>query len=266
MIALVCSSQDPASVNISARLADRYGLEETGDIRDDCSDIVLYRIGVPPIQADFIDDLHADLIIFLSKHSSASEVPAMTVHSMGNWGKEAKLGGRPQTLSVSAPSVMLSVLQNMNKSEIEIEKTYEATHHGPLLNTPSMFAELGGTRAAMENKEAGKAVADAVYKAANDALNHTTPVNKIVIGIGGGHYPSKFTSIAIEKGYAFSYIMPKYSIINSEVDSISMLEQAVARSSERPDLAVIDWKSINSSARAHVIKELDRIGIGYERA
>ena len=61
-------------------------------------------------------------------------------------------------------------------------------------------------------------------------------------------------------------MMPKHAILNSDgTDNIEMLEQAIAKSSERAESAVIDWKSIKSVQRAAIIKKLEEIGIGYER-
>ena len=44
-----------------------------------------------------------------------------------------------------------------------------------------------------------------------------------------------------------------------------MLEQAIRRSDEPPESAVIEWKGINASTRESVIKALGTIGIDYER-
>lgn len=265
MILLVYSTEDSASVNIAEQIKKRHGLKDTESISDHLPELVLYKITTPLVHAEFLDEIGADLIILLCRHTSASEVPAMTVHSAGNWGSEARLGGKPRSLSVAAPSAMLSILERMRKSESKVEKTYEATHHGPLLNTPSVFAELGGTETTMTDPEFGAVVGDAVYGAATDVINLNLHYKKIVMGIGGNHYPKRFTKLAVEKGYAFSHIMSKYSIINDNGDSIDMLEQAVARSSERPELAVIDWKSLKAEVREHVIGKLGMIGIDYER-
>jgi D-aminoacyl-tRNA deacylase len=264
MILIAYTSTDAASMNIAAQLRKRYGLEETKTLAQK-PPLAMYKVDLGLIGADFLDEAGADLIIFASRHTSASEVPAMTVHATGNWGSEARLGGKPKSLSVSAPSAMLCVLEAMHKSSVNIEKTYEATHHGPLLNTPSLFAELGGTKETMEDEQAAGAVADAIYQGATSAINFKAHYNKIAIGIGGNHYPQKFTRLAIEKGYAFSHIISKYSLINDNVDNIDMLEQALTRSSERPGLAVIDWKSINSGIRERVITKLDGLGIEHER-
>ena len=265
MIAIVYSTTDPASMNIAAQLKAIHGMNDAQNPIKDPSGIVLYRITTSLMHADFLDELGADLIVFISEHVSAAGTPAMTVHSTGNWGEETKFGGKPRSLSVAAPSAMLAILSQMKKSKLDMAKTYEATHHGPLLNTPSVFAELGGNIETMNNEDGARAVADSVYQAVTQITNFKLQYRKVVLGIGGNHYPQKFSDLAVEKGYAFSHIMPKYSLINDNADNISMLDQALSRSSERPQTAVIDWKSLNSGIREKVITKLGNLGIGYER-
>ena len=221
--------------------------------------INLCRVDGPLVHAEFLNGVKAQLIVFVGRHSSASQVPSMTVHSLGNFGTQANLGGRPRSLSIASPITMRSILVRMSEFQSAVGKTYEATHHGPLLDIPSAFAELGGSNAAMHDKQAAAIVADAVVGAVKHPAGN--PHAKVAIGIGGNHYPSKFTKLAIENGYAFSHIVSKYSL----ADSIDMLDQAVDRSSPRPEIAVIDWKSINSVTRENVIRRLEGIGIGYER-
>jgi len=212
------------------------------------------------LETDFLDQIiKTDLIIFPCSHKSAKEVASFTAHAEGNWTGEAKLGGQPRQLSFSSPQMMhkvLSILSKNNSTSLPV--IYEATHHGPLLKTPSMFVEVGGSREALESVEYCTFVAKSIIDALSSGPETgTTPV----LGIGGMHYADKFTRMALEKGYAFSHIMPKYYV--NETDMIS---QAVERSSERPEKAVIEWKSIKSDERQRVIANLEDLGIGYERA
>ncbi len=263
MIAIAYSLSDPASLNIAECLKSRYGVKEGDPVH--LQELFLYKVPSALVHAESLDSLGADAIIFASKHSSASGVASMTVHSMGNFGAEAKLGGTPHSLSVAAPSLMLSVLEAMHKSGASVEKTYEATHHGPLLNTPSVFAEIGGNEDAVNNQGYAEDVAGAIYEAATCTINFKAKYHKVVIGIGGNHYPKKFTALALEKGYAFSHIISKYSLLNDFSSDLGMLEQAVQRSSERPETAVLEWKSLNSETRDRVVKKLDSMGMSHER-
>lgn len=255
MISFVYSNMDPVSSNAAAYLIRERGLKEgknSGRIR-------LMKIEGSLIGAEI--EAHEDSVLyFLSQHRSSSGVSAFTTHPTGNWGDEAKLGGKPRQLSVAAPLHMLGIIKNLAQIKAEPEKTYEATHHGPLLMMPSLFAEFGGSEEVLNDKGMAELLAEAAYKAASDAIDGKIHCSKVVLGIGASHYPSKFNKLAIEKDYAFSHIMPKY------MADASMLEQAIERSDPKPEAAVIDWKGINSYAREIIIRQLDQIGIAYERA
>ncbi len=266
MILIACSLQDTASINAAQALISLAGLSETVPGRYDSGKIRLQVIDSILPKAEGLDAAGAELIIFMSRHSSASGISAFTVHPTGNWGHEARLGGSPQMLSIAAPSPMLKILKLFKKSPINMESTYEATHHGPTLKTPSLFAEFGGNDATINDKRIAGELGRIVFESAQDAAEGVKEYKTIVIGIGGTHYPKKFTDLAQNKDYAFSHIMPKHAITNGDgTDNIEMLNQAVERSSERVEKAVIDWKSINSEVRSRVIKKLSDIGIDYER-
>ena len=135
---------------------------------------MLKKLETSLIGAEGADKMGAELIIFMSRHSSSSGIPALTVHSMGNWGAEARLGGMPHMLSMSAPSAMLEMLKRFNRSDMGVDKTYEATHHGPLLSTPSFFAELGGSDALAGSKSVAAELGDMVFEAA-DIISRRKP-------------------------------------------------------------------------------------------
>ena len=265
MISIIFTSEEIVSFSAGQSIISRLGLKEERSGVYLNGEIELRKIGSSLLNAEALDSIGSDLIIFLSRHSSSSGVPSLTVHPTGNLGAEAQLGGKPYSLSVSAPSAMLSILELMSGSGLSVEKTYEATHHGPLMDTPSMFAEYGGGQEAISDKGMAERLGMMVYRAAERIAASDAEYSKVVIGIGSNHYPSKFTKLAVEKGYAFGHIMPKHALVDGSEAGLSMIDKAVERSSERPDCAVIDWKSLNSESRSRIIKRLDGIGIDHER-
>ncbi len=266
MIAILYSPKDAVSSNAAEALISSMDLEESGEGIHSSGGIMLRRMEAGLTGAAEADRFGADLVIFMSRHSSSSGIPALTVHSLGNWGPEARLGGIPRTLSMSAPSAMLEMLRRFSRSGLGVAKTYEATHHGPALSTPSFFAEFGGDDALAVNKLIASELGGMVYEAADMISRRKPECSKVVIGIGSNHYPRKFTRLALEKGYAFSHIMPKHAIVNGDgSNNISMIGQAIKMSSEKVESAAIEWKSLSSAMRSDIIKELDGIGIGYER-
>ncbi len=270
MIGIVYSKLDEAGVNMASHIAKNHDFEAVEGLPyiKYQSDIAkMYEADVLAFKADFADSFKCDALVFLSRHASEAGISAFTTHSLGNWRNDAPIGGSPKQLSYASPLLMLEVLKNISKIDFDVEKTYEATHHGPLLKTPALFIELGGTQEMISNKSCATLVADAAYKAIASFAKEETEFQKVAIGIGGTHYPEKFSKLANEKGYAFSHIMPKYAVSNEDgSDNLDMLEQTLSRSSKEPDVAVIDWKSLNSVMKEKTMKKLNEIGLDYEKA
>jgi D-aminoacyl-tRNA deacylase len=263
---IIYSLSDPTSVNAAESLKSDLGFEEAAPIEGrrhfiskDMPGVEILEIQELHINAEFLDRIiRTDMIFFLSRHRSAAGVPSFTVHPEGNWSAEAKLGGKPKELSVAAPVAMLNVLKKMSGSSQEgINVTYEATHHGPLLNTPSLYIEVGGNDEIINSKPLASTLAMCLGKAIADA---DADFNKIAVGVGSTHYPSKFTKLALDGKYAFAHMMPKHFV--AEVD---MLQQAFDRARPRPEVCVIEWTSVNATERNKVLDKLKELGIEYVR-
>ncbi|MDE1850400.1 MAG: hypothetical protein KGH54_01240 [Candidatus Micrarchaeota archaeon] len=268
MIGIAYSESDPASRNMAEHLIKEHGFEEWEMRGERCwrkEHAILWRSISPLISAEEIDDLGFDCVYFLSRHKSAEGVPALTTHSLGNWGREAKLGGKPGQLSFAAPMEMLGIIKGIEGMDsVGFEKTYEATHHGPLMKTPSLFVELGGDERSINSKMMAQRLADKVDAA---IFEEEADCSKVVMGIGGTHYPRKFTMLAIGKGYAFSHIMPRYAILNPDgSDNLSVLELVLERSSAEPEAAVVEWRSLSAVIKERVLNKLGEIGLDHERA
>ncbi len=262
VIGFVYSTKNEASRNMGEYLLREHGFQELSESIFRSGNIALYRIDSELVYYNTIENADLELVCFLSSHSSAQGIGAFTVHPLGNWSGENRLGGEPMKLSVAAPGAMFSVLSGLDRIESSLTKTYEATHHGPLLRRPSLFVELGGN----DHVRADRMLAGKVAEAAYNAVENDPEYRKVVVGIGSMHYPAKFTRLALLKGYAFGHILPKYAIMNADGSSnISMLEQACSESSEQPEAAVIEWKSMNAAMRSIVIRKLDEMGLEYEK-
>lgn len=270
VIGIVYSKLDVAGANMVEHLVKGYGFEAADAVshakyQNDLARI--YEIDVFPFQADFVDSFGCETIVFLSRHKSEAGVASFTTHSLGNWRDSADFGGAPKRLSFAAPVLMRFTLEELSKIEVSAEKTYEATHHGPLLKTPSLFVELGGSDEMIASREGAAKVADAAYGAISSFAEADAESGRVVIGIGSNHYPEKFSRLALEKGYAFSHIMPKYAILNDGGgNNLDVLAQALTNSAPEPEAAVVDWKSLNSLMKEETLKKLDEIGLDHEKA
>lgn len=166
------------------------------------------------------------IAIFISRHTSKTGEPTLTVHPIGNYG-EAKFGGKTKTIVKSSPKVMTELLRNLNKNAKE-KKTYhkvcfEVTHHGPFLNIPSLFIEVGSTENEWKKQKPAKIVAQTILDLLENNFYEEDFSNDIpvLIGIGGGHYAPRFTDVAFEKNAAFGHMIPNYQIesgnLNDEI-------------------------------------------------
>ncbi|MEM0149400.1 MAG: D-aminoacyl-tRNA deacylase [Candidatus Micrarchaeaceae archaeon] len=260
MLYIVYTTEDPVSEGIAEALIHIAGFEDAGSaigsrlLSSKALGARMLELNASLLEAERLDNLGADALILLSKHSSSKSIPSLTVHPTGNWSDKAELGGKPKELSMAAPLYMRAVLRALSifNNDKAMIVTYEATHHGPLLMTPSMFVEIEEHSYTHKN-------AETVAMAIVDALQKVEKL-QVAIGIGSIHYPQKFTALALGGRYAFSHMMPKYY-----VDNVDMIEEAAARSDPKADLAVIDWKSISAAQRKQVIGELEKIGLKYER-
>jgi D-aminoacyl-tRNA deacylase len=210
--------------------------------------------------AGFFKDF--ELVIFISRHSSESGTPTLSVHAPGNLGK-AELGGLSRKVSFSPANAMRDALKVMARYKAEMrldyEVSYEATHHGPCLDAPTMFAELGSSSKQWSDSRAAEIIGHAVMDAARSFGKH--PV-EAVLGVGGLHYNSKFTRMALENEVAFGHIIPKYAIPDLDIE---ILRHCVQRTLERVNRIILDWKGIKSENKVSLIRMFEEMGLPFDK-
>ncbi|MCJ7793542.1 D-aminoacyl-tRNA deacylase, partial [Candidatus Bathyarchaeota archaeon] len=205
---------------------------------------------------------NADLIVFISRHSSASGKPTLSVHAPGNLGN-AELGGLPRTISVSPATAMRDALKALlhykEQLQLDYEVSYECTHHGPSLNVSAMFVELGSSETQWSDSKAAMAVANSAVSA---IVNFSKSANSVALGIGGTHYNQKFTRMALAGEAVFGHMIPKYavSIIDSEI-----LSQCIEKTLEKVSLAILDWKGIRSQDKPKLLSALQDVGLPFKK-
>jgi len=271
MMLIVASNEDEASTNIAQRIVELRGFGETGETFQDnpvyqktigISDIKLVTIESESINAQFITDHFApQLLIFVSRHSSQSGIPTLSVHTPGNLTEEAEKGGFSKQVSTSPASAMKEALREMARQteerQLAYKVSYECTHHGPSLNVPTMFAELGSSPKQWRDADAAEAVAHAAIAAATNQTEYPT-----VIGIGGPHYNEKFTKIALTTSTAFGHIVPKYAIAKIDTDT---LRQCVRKTVEKVGSVLLDWKGIKGEDKEKLVKTINAVGLKVEK-
>lgn len=271
MILLMASRSDIAGLNISGKLIEIFGfredsekiLGETTYVKElgssEVAKLVIVKDEVVNMQ-DIPPLNNLKMIIFVSRHSSKSGTPTLSVHTPGNIG-EAFLGGKPRKVSISPASAMKAALIEMKAARDEIdlpyEVSYECTHHGPSLDIPAMFVELGSTPKQWVDQRAAEVVARGAIAAAENKM-----VYPAALGIGGQHYNEKFTRIALTSEIAFGHMIPKYAV--HEVDEY-IIKHCIERTVEMVDRVILDWKGIKSEDKQPLMNILKKVGLSIER-
>ncbi|MEM3478485.1 MAG: D-aminoacyl-tRNA deacylase [Candidatus Bathyarchaeia archaeon] len=271
MIFFIASKMDVAGLNIARKLIELFEFKE-GDELFLGNPVYVKRVrGSETAKLVFVNDepvktqdipYPSDLkiAIFISRHSSRSGTPTLSVHTPGNIG-EASLGGIAGKVSISPASAMKAALLEMKKAQEEMslpyEVSYECTHHGPSLDFPAMFVELGSSIDQWRDPKAAEAVARGAMAAAENEN-----VYPAALGVGGQHYNDKFTRIALTSDIAFGHMIPKYAIpiVDEEI-----LNQCVERTLEKVQLAVLDWKGMKSEDRQKIVKIVEKLGLEFRK-
>jgi D-aminoacyl-tRNA deacylase len=273
MILIVASNKDTGSLNIKKQILSNYQFSEKPEtfesnpiheIRISDKLVRLVTLNDESVYAQNLPNYFMDLelVIFISRHSSLSGTPTLSVHAPGNLG-EAELGGLPRKVSVSPANAMrealLTMMRGKEQRKLEYEVCYEGTHHGPSLDVPTMFAELGSRPQQWNDVEAAWIVANSTMNAIMRFGDHKT---RVALGIGGPHYNPKFTRMAMEEGFAFGHIIPKYAIakINSAI-----LRQCIERTREKVEMIILDWKGIKGEDKEALVDLLEDVHTPFEK-
>jgi len=257
MYALVYSVNDPAGKGIADWLRTYYRLDKCRELingAEECYEhktFILTGFKEDTINFDFLDHRigFVDGYIVLSRHSSAKRVKSYTVHHTGNYGPEALYGGKPESLAPAFSTASHRLLVALKrycdeKSRCEeYEVSYEATHHGPTeVSKPLCFVEIGSSidewRQLQNHEVVGLAVVDLVEKG---------PLKtRVVIGIGGGHYPRKHTKLALQQKYTYGHIMAKYALPYLSSKTLTMM---INKTNPRPEAIIVEKKGTRREHR-----------------
>lgn len=268
-IAIITSSKDTAGSNIRSNLIELFGFDKTDGKFDGnevfCCDkiqnksIKLYLINEELIFAEDIDKkISADVFIFASKHRSKENTPGFTVHPIGNFG-EADFGGKEKELCFSSAVLLKNLFVELNDvaKETSFDITMETTHHGPYVEKPAVFVEIGSTEKEWNNKQNGEIIANTII----NALRSENKNYQIAIGIGGPHYCSNFNKIMLRNNIAISHICPKYRL--DKLDE-GLMKQSMKKTIEKVDFVLLDWKGLGKE-KQRIVEMLKKLNIETKR-
>jgi D-aminoacyl-tRNA deacylase len=274
MILLVSSNKDPASLNIKEQILKNYVFQKKAEVFEqdpiytadvNGNYVILITLNYESVTAQDLPAKFPDanLIIFISRHSSQSGKPTLSVHVPGNFGT-AELGGNPKSVSIAPAVAMQTALKAMvhykePMSLFDYEVSYECTHHGPSLKVPTMFVELGSSPAQWSDIKAAEAVG---HSAMTAIATFTGIPSSAVLGIGGTHYNERFTTMALVGVAAFGHIIPKYAL--PSIDA-AMIKQCVEQTFDKVQLAMLDWNGIKSEDKPALLAALEEAGLPYQK-
>lgn len=268
-IAIISSSKDPAGINIRSNLIKLSDFEKTNE-KFDGNDVFqfvkipnktvnLYTTDDDLIFSENIDrEIIADAFIFASKHRSKENTKSFAVHPIGNWGN-AEFGGKEKLLCFSSAILMKNLFVELNSiaKDSSYELTMEATHHGPYVEKPSVFVEIGSTENEWNEMENGGIIARTIMGSLNNK-NHNF---RIAVGIGGPHYCNNLNKIILRTDIAFSHICPKYHL--GKLDE-NLIRQAIAKTKEKTDFIVLDWKGLGGE-KQKIVEMLKNLNLEFKR-
>jgi D-aminoacyl-tRNA deacylase len=192
-----------------------------------------------------------ELVVYLSKHRSESRTPSLTVHPVGN-AKGADLGGQPSRLVPAAPTWMTAALRRLRSfaAGLPYAVTFEATHHGPYLESPTFYIEQGSTEKEWSDEAASAVIAR--------SLLDLRPVEApVAVGLGGGHYAPRHTDVALARRVAFGHLLPSHALEDAPA---TLLEQARDRT-PGASLAYLHRKSLGKPETRALEAEVERLGL-----
>ena len=222
---IIASEADTASINLRDRLLEmaewkkdgEFDGEEIWSLSKDYGNFCLsgtrlitikkLHIHAEGIERKWVEETGIDVnnIVFLSRHKAASGRPSLTVHPIGNWGK-ADYGGQEGRVSGASPKWMTGLLLSIYKNRLPgYDVCFETTHHGPLIDKPTMFLEIGSGEEQWELREPAETLIR--------SLLELEPAEGVtVVGIGGGHYTPRFTEAVLSHKVCLGHMVANYGL------------------------------------------------------
>ncbi|EZQ01830.1 D-tyrosyl-tRNA(Tyr) deacylase [Candidatus Acidianus copahuensis] len=192
-----------------------------------------------------------DIIVVFSRHESSSKIPSFTVHHVGN-PTEATLGGKPETLDIAFPKLITAIYRELIDIPIDIQKTFEATHHGPTLEVPILFVEIGSSMEFWTNEKLVSELVKATLKGIGKVDD--IECESVITVFGGPHYSP--TASRLSKSSCISHIISKHFI---EKISNNVILQAIEKSINNVNLVILD--SLNKRNKEKIILSVSDLNI-----
>ncbi len=263
---IVASKKDRAGINITTQLSQFRENPLLSSMKKSPSfDFYLAEDEIIQTQNLDLKRINSyDFIIFASKHESEKKERALTVHSPGNF-RDAIYGGEKGKVCKTSAIFMKQIFEKLNKNSEkyhlkDYKITMEATHHGPLIEKPCLFIEIGSSENEWRDSKAGFVIAKTISEAIEEFKPN--PYNEVAIAIGGPHYCPNFNKIQASSNIAISHVISQYVFPLTE----EMVKEAVEKTEEEIDFVLLDWKGLGNEDHRKMIKEiLDKLYLNSKK-
>jgi len=271
MLLILSSGNDLASTNIKQRMLELGGWEEAGQafgskalrrgrfVVATFADEHLYH-DHPDREASEALNEDWEAVVYLSRHRSASGNRSLTVHPIGNYGA-ADFGGTEGTLVPSAPRLMTAALRALKRraAALDYSVSYEVTHHGPTLATPTFFIEIGSGEKEWLEEPPAEAIARALTEADEED-------DVVAVGVGGGHYAPRFTDVCLERRLSFGHMLPNYQLKGKGPDEWERMFDLAVAATPGTEAAYFHRKAMDKKAYRHLAGYAGERGVSVVRA
>jgi D-aminoacyl-tRNA deacylase len=161
-------------------------------------------------------------VIFPSRHSAASGNASLTLHPIGTMqippNEIPDYGGRAGDCPPPNPRIAAwwRELNRVASKLDEFDLSLETTHHGPWIETPSLFIEIGSTSETWGHKEAAKLLAGIIHRGLglddSAGLGVWNGQGRVVVTLGGGHYAPRGNLLASHEGIWIGHMLATYAL------------------------------------------------------
>ena len=168
-------------------------------------------------------------VIFPSRHSAASGRPSLTLHPIGvmqlDSNEQPPFGGKagdcpPPSTRLAAWWKELLRVSSTTEFDVEFDTSLEVTHHGPWVEVPALFIEVGSTQATWGHKGAAYCLAEIMYRGlgldGSDGFGRWDPVGNdgdlVLITLGGGHYAPRANTLSQLDGVHLGHMLATYAL------------------------------------------------------
>ena len=189
-------------------------------------------------------------IIFPSRHSAASGNASLTLHPIGTMqvpdGETPEYGGKAADCPPPNPRIAAwwRELNRVANDLTEFDLSLETTHHGPWIETPSLFIEIGSTDLTWGHMGAAKILAGIIYRGlgldGGNGLGQWNGNGRVVVTLGGGHYAPRGNLLASHEGIWLGHMLATYALpfVKNEDDTVSgMWENSIRKAIKATELA-----------------------------